>query len=64
MFPPVVDGGWFAVLTAVVTEIAPKLEPVTEDLFEFVEVTDRPTEALAQRLAQLFGTEPRRAIVD
>jgi hypothetical protein len=53
-----------AVLNAVVTEIPPKLEPVTEDSFEYVAATDRPSEALAARLAQLFGSEPRRAIVD
>jgi hypothetical protein len=52
------------VLTAVVTEITPKLEPVTEDSFEFVESSDRPSEALALRIAQLFGSEPRRAIFD
>jgi hypothetical protein len=52
------------VLTAVVTEITPKLEPVTEDSFEYVEAADRPSEALALRLAQLFGTESRRAIFD
>jgi len=52
------------VLNAVVTEIPPKLEPVTEDAFECVAATDRPSDALAARLAHLFGNEPRRAIVD
>ena len=51
-------------LNAVVTEIPPKLEPVTEDSFEFVAATDRPSEAIAARLALLFGNESRRAIVD
>jgi hypothetical protein len=52
------------VLIAVVTEIPPKLEPVTEDAFEHVAATERPSEAVAARLAELFGSEPRRAIVD
>ena len=51
-------------LNAVVTEIPPKLEPVTEDSFESVAADDRPSEATAVRLAQLFGSESRRAIVD
>ena len=51
-------------VSAVVTEIPLKLEAVTEDSFEFVEVTDRPSEATTLRLAQLFGTGARRAIVD
>ncbi len=51
-------------LNAVVTEIPPKLEPVTLDSFEYVTAGDRPSEATAARLAQLFGSESRRAIVD
>ena len=34
-------------LNAVVTEIPPKLEPVTVDTFEYVAATDRPSEATA-----------------
>jgi hypothetical protein len=52
------------VLSAVVTEIPPKLEPVTVDSFEYVAAGDRPSEATAARLAQLFGSKSRRAIVD
>jgi hypothetical protein len=52
------------VLNAVVTEIPLKLEPVSEDTFEYVAVGDRPREETAARIAQLFGSEPRRAIVD
>ena len=51
-------------LNAVVTEIPPKLEPVTEDAFEHVAAPDRPREEIVARLAQLFGAEARRAIVD
>ena len=52
------------VLTAVVTEIPLKLEPVTEDSFEYVPAGDRTREEIVARIAQLFGSEPRRAIVD
>jgi hypothetical protein len=51
-------------LLAVVTEIPLKLEPVTEDTFEYVAATERPREETIARIAQLFGSEPRRAIVD
>jgi hypothetical protein len=51
-------------LNAVVTEIPLKLEPVTEDTFEHVAVSDHPREEIVARIAQLFGSEPRRAIVD
>ena len=51
-------------LNAVVTEIPPKLEPLTEDSFEHVVVSDRPREETVARIAQLFGSESRRAIVD
>ena len=51
-------------LNVVVTEIPPKLEPVTEDSFMYVAITDRPRENTAQRIAELFGSERRRAIVD
>jgi hypothetical protein len=37
---------------------------VTEDTFEYVALSDRPSAATAARIAQLFGSEPRRAIVD
>jgi hypothetical protein len=47
-----------------VTEILPKLEPITEDSFVYVAVTDRPRESTAARIAELFGTEHRRTIVD
>lgn len=47
-----------------VTEIAPQLEPVTQDSFMYVAITDRPSESTAARIAELFGTEPQRAIVD
>ena len=51
-------------LNAVVTEIPLKLEPVTEDSFEYVASGDRTREEVVARIAQLFGSEPRRAIVD
>ena len=51
-------------LNATVTEIPPKLEPVTDDSFVYVAVTDRPRETTAHRIAELFRTEPRRRIVD
>jgi hypothetical protein len=47
-----------------VTEILPQLEPTTEDSFVYVAVSDRPRESTAARIAELFGNEPRRAIVD
>jgi hypothetical protein len=52
------------VLSAIVTEIPPTLEPVTEDAFELVAASDPPRELTAARVAALFGSEPRRAIVD
>jgi hypothetical protein len=51
-------------LNANVTEIPAKLEPVTEDSFVYVAVSDRPRTSTAIRIAELFGTERRRAIVD
>ena len=51
-------------LTATVTEIPLKLEPVTEDSFIYVAISDRPRETTAQRIAELFGSGQRRAIVD
>ena len=51
-------------LNATVTEIPPKLEPVTEDSFVYVAVTDRPRETTAHRIAELFGAQRGRAIVD
>ena len=51
-------------IEARITEIPPKLEPTTEDSFMYVAVTDRPRETTAHRIAELFGTEPRRRIVD
>ncbi len=51
-------------LTAVVTEIPLELEPVTEDSFEYVAAGDRTREEIVERIVQLFGSEPRRAIVD
>ena len=51
-------------LNVVVTEIPPNLEPTTEDSFVYVAVTDRPRETTAHRIAELFGTERHRAIVD
>ena len=47
-----------------VTEILPHLVPTTEDSFMYVAVSDRPRETTAHRIAELFGTEPRRRIVD
>ena len=50
---------------AVVTELPLRLEPVTEDRFEYVATGDRTREEIVARIAQLFGSdEPRRAIVD
>lgn len=51
-------------IDAHVTEIPPQLEPVTEDSFVYVAVSDRPRETTAHRIAELFGTERTRAIVD
>ena len=51
-------------IEARVTEIPPRLEPTTEDSFVYVANTDRPDPATAARIAELFGTESRRAIVD
>jgi hypothetical protein len=51
-------------LNAVVTEIPPKLEPVTEDSFVYIAVTDRQRETTAHRIAELFGAERGRASVD
>jgi hypothetical protein len=51
-------------LNAVVTEIPLELEPVTEDSFEHVAAGDHPHEEIVARIVQLFGSEPRRAIVD
>jgi hypothetical protein len=51
-------------LNAVVTEVQANLEPVTEDSFVYVAITDRPSPATEARIAELFGTERRRAIVD
>jgi hypothetical protein len=36
----------------------------SEDSFVSVAVTDRPRESTAARIAELFGTGQRRAIVD
>ena len=38
--------------------------PPTEDSFVYVAVTDRPRETTAHRIAELFGAERGRAIVD
>jgi hypothetical protein len=51
-------------LNANVTEIPAKLEPVTEDSFVYVAVSDRPRETTAHRIAELFGAERGRTIVD
>jgi hypothetical protein len=51
-------------LNAVVTEIPLKLEPVTVDSFEYVAAGDHTREEIVARIAQLFGSEPRRAIID
>jgi hypothetical protein len=51
-------------LNAIVTEIPPKPEPATEDSFIDVAVSDRPGETTAHRIAELFASEQRRAIVD
>jgi hypothetical protein len=51
-------------LNATVTEIPPKPEPPTEDSFIYVAVSDRPRETTAHRIAELFGSEQHRAIVD
>jgi hypothetical protein len=47
-----------------ITEIPPKLEPTTEDSFMYVAITDRPRETTAHRIAELFGAERGRPIVD
>jgi hypothetical protein len=52
------------VLDAIVTEIPPKLEPVTEDSFLLVAATDPPRETTLARIAELFGSERARIIVD
>jgi len=50
---------------ASVTEIPQKLEPVTEDSFVYVAISEHPTESKLHRIAELFGSERgRRAIVD
>ena len=51
-------------LNPVVAEIPPTLEPTTEDSFVYVAVTDRPRETTAHRIAELFGAERGRPIVD
>jgi hypothetical protein len=51
-------------LNVVVTEIPPKLEPVTEDSFVYVALTDRPRDTTAHRIAELFGSERGRPMVD
>ncbi len=51
-------------VNVVVTEISPKLEPVTEDSFIYVAITDRPRESTLNRIAELLGSERARAIVD
>ena len=51
-------------LTAVVTEIPLKLEPVTDDSFEYAPAGDQTREEIVARIAQLFGSDSRRAIVD
>jgi hypothetical protein len=47
-----------------VTEIPPQLEPTTEDSFMYVAVSDRPRASTAIRIAELFGAERGRPIVD
>jgi hypothetical protein len=37
---------------------------VTEDAFEDIAATDRPPQSPAARIAELFGSEPHRLIVD
>lgn len=51
-------------LNPTVTEIPPKPEPPTEDSFLYVAISDRPRESTADRIAELFGPEPDRAVVD
>jgi len=52
-------------LNAIVTEIPATLEPVTEDYFAYVVVSERPRESTSHRLADLFGDGPgSRTIVD
>ena len=51
-------------LNVVVTETPPKLEPVTDDPFDSVAVSDAARETTARRIAELFGSEHHRAIVD
>ena len=62
--PPLRSASILDMLNANVTEIPAKLEPATEDSFVYVAVTDRPRETTAHRIAELFGTESRRRIVD
>jgi hypothetical protein len=47
-------------LIATITEIPQQLEPTTEDPFVCVAIT----ETTAHRIAELFGAERERAIVD
>ncbi len=61
---PVHRGRILHMLNAIVTEIPQQLEPTTEDSFVYVAVTDRPRETTAHRIAELFGAERGRAIVD
>jgi hypothetical protein len=51
-------------LTATITEIPQQLEATTEDSFVYVAITDRPRETTAHRIAELFGPERDRPIVD
>ena len=51
-------------LKATVTEIPPPPEPPTEDSFLYVAISDHPRETTAQRIAELFGPERGRTIVD
>lgn len=51
-------------LNAIVTEIPQKLEPVTEDSFLLVAATDPSRETTLARIAELFGSERARPIVD
>ena len=51
-------------LNAIITEIPQQLEPTTEDSFVYVAISDRPRETTAHRIAELFGPQRDRAIVD
>ena len=64
MAPPVRRGTMPSMTEARITEIPQKLEPTTKDSFMYVAITDRPDPATAARIAELFGTGSRRAIVD